>query len=86
MVVAVERVILTRVRRRSECLGGMPSYDDNPDCYIAARFRKDDLPKSVTVGDNMTYGGYRNAILPYGETYNIMTGVESGNGDAVSSC
>ena len=73
---------LTKRRRRES--EDAASFHDNPYSYIAGRIRKDELTMTFALGDNRTYGGFYNAPLKEGVTYNVFTGVESNNGITVS--
>ncbi|XP_038056405.1 receptor-type tyrosine-protein phosphatase T-like [Patiria miniata] len=42
--------------------------------YVTAEFSKEDLPDTFTVGDNGTYGGYRNLPLQAETEYDIYLG------------
>ncbi|XP_022092290.1 receptor-type tyrosine-protein phosphatase T-like [Acanthaster planci] len=50
--------------------------------YVTAEFSKDDLPSQFTVGDNGTYGGYRNLPLEAGAEYEIYFGSVSRTPDS----
>ncbi|XP_022097247.1 receptor-type tyrosine-protein phosphatase delta-like [Acanthaster planci] len=55
-------------------------YEDSPDDYIAAEISKQNLSEKFIVGDNQTYGMYRNAPLQTGASYEIRVGsVSRGN-------
>ncbi|XP_022097246.1 receptor-type tyrosine-protein phosphatase alpha-like [Acanthaster planci] len=59
-------------------------YEDSPDDYIAAEISKQNLSEKFVVGDNQTYGMYRNAPLQTGATYDIRVGsVSRGNDQEV---
>ena len=84
MLVRVDRIYPAPVRRRRE--SNIGTYNENPDSYIAGRVPKDDLPYDFTIGDNTTDGdGYYNSPLQNGVTYDIRTGVQSDNGNVVST-
>ncbi|XP_072172636.1 receptor-type tyrosine-protein phosphatase S-like [Diadema setosum] len=75
VLVSVTRINPTPSRRRRE--NELNAYHANPNSYIGAKFSRDEFPVNFTLGDNQTYGGYYNAPLVEGASYEIRTGVVS---------
>ncbi|XP_071512153.1 receptor-type tyrosine-protein phosphatase T-like, partial [Diadema antillarum] len=75
VLVSVTRINPTPSRRRRE--NQLNAYHANPNSYIGAKFSRDEFPVNFTLGDNQTYGGYYNAPLVEGASYEIRTGVVS---------
>ncbi|XP_071800236.1 receptor-type tyrosine-protein phosphatase mu-like [Asterias amurensis] len=67
-------------KRKREALDPIHSEDSHDD-YIAAELSKEMVQDSFVVGDDKMYGGYLNAQLDKGATYDIRVGaVSRGNG------
>ncbi|XP_033636915.1 receptor-type tyrosine-protein phosphatase T-like isoform X2 [Asterias rubens] len=74
----------TESKRKREALDPI-HYKDSQDDYIAAELSKEMVQDSFVVGDDRMYGGYLNAPLDKGATYDIRVGaVSSGNGTDVT--
>ncbi|XP_038066691.1 receptor-type tyrosine-protein phosphatase mu-like [Patiria miniata] len=55
-------------------------FEDSPNDYIAAELLAQIAPEKFVIGDTQMYGGYYNAPLMTGESYEILTGsVSKGN-------
>ncbi|XP_038066680.1 receptor-type tyrosine-protein phosphatase mu-like [Patiria miniata] len=59
-------------------------YEDSAGDYISAEIPKQNLKEKFVVGDNETYGSYRNAPLQTGADYEIRVGsVSKGNDEEI---
>jgi len=72
-----------RVKRAASTPCGLPqasltNYDEaaarGMNCYIAAELT-DVQEETFVVGDNRTYGGYKNPALDTGKEYNVWFGI-----------